>query len=159
MIPSVTQRRENPSYPRPTSPPQSVSFSLFQHPAAKAMLNTPCMSTSGSLHRFLLCRLNNFSFLFRTQLVLHSSGFNILNSTVSEREYMGTHTSFLSIMCSVLAVISDLWQSESIGEGVQVTYAHSVWSLQRLISVPGANLAVDTKGQLYTIIIYIIYNI
>lgn len=62
-------------------------------------------------------------------------------------------------MCSVLAVISDLWQSESIGGGVQVTYAHSVWSLQRLISVPGANLAVDTKGQLYTIIIYIIYNI
>lgn len=117
---------------------QPLHHSLFLSLSSNTLLqrqcsNIACTSTSGSLHWFLLCHLNNFSFLFKIQLVLHSSGFNILNSTTSVREYMGSHTFFLSIMYSVLAVISDLWQSESVGGGVQVICAHSVWSLQRLM--------------------------
>lgn len=88
VSPLVIQRRELPSYSRPTSSPQSVSFSLLQHTPAKAMWNIPCMSITGSLHWSLLCSLNYFNFLFKTQLALRSSGFIILNS-MPEREHMG----------------------------------------------------------------------
>lgn len=95
------------------------------------------------------CHLNKFNFLVKTQLVLHSSGFNILNSTTSERECTVTHAFFLSINLRWPLLVT--YGRVSLQEEVCQSYVHTVWSLQRLISVPGANLAVDTKEQLYAV--------
>lgn len=150
VVPSVTQRREHPSYSRPTSPPQSASFSLLQHLLQSQCPPFPaCRHQDLSTRQSLLCRLNKFNFLVKTQLVLHSSGFNILKSTMSERECTVTHAFFLSINLRWPLLVT--YGRVSLQEEVCRSYVHTVWSLQRLISVPGANLAVDTKGQLYAV--------